>query len=266
MIERPQFGTDELPPAGMAGDLIDALAMGRELERAADEPLPPISAAFVDGVMAAIATEPTPRPVVVASRALRAGRPLALLAAIGDAFRVAFGGGWPRVVRLPALAMVLVTVVVLGSVGTIGGYVGGQALGLWGDSPPPAPLPSPTPTPSPTPEPTPAPTLPPLPTPSPTQGVPPSPSPSATPSATDTDEPSGSPDGSDDNGGDDDDDNSGPGSGDSGSGDSGSGNSSSGSDDSENSGSGSGSSDRSGSGSSGSDDSGSDDSSGSGPG
>jgi hypothetical protein len=225
MERRPPFGTEDLPPAEPSGDLAGSLALGRELEALAAEPVPALGVKWVDGVMAAVALEPAPQPVVAAGNALRAGRPGALLAAIVDAWRVGFGGGRPMLVRLPALALVLVAIVGLGSVATLGGYAGGRALGFFPDATPvvPAPTPSPTPAPSPSPTPIPSPTAQPTPTPTPSAR----PSVTATEAATQTASPGESgeletEDPSDDGG------NSGPGSGNSGSG---SGSSGSGSDD-----------------------------------
>ena len=193
MERRPPFGSEELPPASEATEVAASLALGRELEALAGEAVPPLGADWVDGVMAAGALEPTPQPVVAAGRALRTGRPMALLAASVDAWRVGFGGGRPVLVRLPAIALVLVAVVALGSVATIGGYAGGRGLGLFPDATPVAPLP----TPSPTPEPTPVPLLP-SPSPSVSPSVPPTSSPTRslapTASPTETASPDDTPD------------------------------------------------------------------------
>jgi uncharacterized membrane protein YgcG len=236
---RPPFGIGELPPADEAGDLTGSLALGRELDALGAAPAPPLPADWADGVMAAIAREPAPQPVVVASRALRAGRPKALFLAIVDAWRVAFGAGRPLLVRAPALALVLIAVVLIGSIGTIGGYAGARALGLIPDQAPPV-----VPLPSPSPSPTPQATQPPSPSPTASPSISPSPSPSSapptpSPSASETDElETESPETSDDSGGGG---NSGPGSDNSGSGSdgsgsgSGSGRSGSGSDDSDDS-------------------------------
>ena len=193
MDRRPMFGTEELPPASEAGDLGGSLALGRELEALGAEAVPPLGADWVDGVMAAVALEPTPAPVVAAGRALRAGRAMGLLAAIVDAWRVGFGAGRPVLVRLPALALVLVAVVAVGSVATIGGYAGGRALGLFPDATPvvPAPTPSPTPLPTPVP-PSPSVSMAPTPTTSPTA------SPAATIAPTASPTETASPDGTDD--------------------------------------------------------------------
>jgi hypothetical protein len=72
-------------------------------------------AAFVDRVMAAIEHEPAPRPASAGGRAIRQARPLAVVASIRDAWRVAFGGKRPMGARLGALAYVLVATVVMSS-------------------------------------------------------------------------------------------------------------------------------------------------------
>ena len=212
MGRRPPFGSEELPPATETGDLAGPLALGRELEALGREPVPALGADFVDGVMAAVALEPTPQPVIAAGRAIRGGRPMALAAAIIDAWRVGFGAGRPTLVRLPALALVLVAVVALGSVATIGGYAGGRALGLFPDATPVAPLPTPTPEPTPVPTPvlvppSPSPSVAPTPSSPAVTSTPPSPTPTETETASpgETDELETE---------DPDDDNSGPGGGD----------------------------------------------------
>jgi hypothetical protein len=179
--------------------------MGRELDGVAGQPAPPLPAGFVDDVMSAIAAEPSPRPVSAAAQALRAGRPVALLAAVVDAWRVAFGGGRPGIVRAPALALLLVAAVALTSVLSLGGYAAAGALGLLDEPSTPVIEPSPSPTPSPTP----SPSISPSPSPSPPLTPSPSPSASASPSPTETDEAEETEDPSDDGGGSD---NSGPGS------------------------------------------------------
>ncbi|MBA2313946.1 MAG: hypothetical protein H0V87_01055 [Chloroflexi bacterium] len=218
MIERrPPFGTEELPASEPSAELATSLATGRELESAAGEVATAVSTGFTSRVMTAIALEPVPQPATVAGRALRGGRPLAVLAAVRDAWRVARTGGRPAAARAQAMALVLVVVVGLGAVVSIGGSAMAGALGLFDRDAPtpsvpvlPTPSPSVAPTPPPTPSPTPSPT--PLPSTSPSATV--SPSPTETASPGETDEPQKTADPSDDS--------SGPGSG-SGSGSGGSG-------------------------------------------
>jgi uncharacterized membrane protein YgcG len=201
-------------------EVVAATAIARDLEAIAERDDAP-TVGFSDKVMAAIVAEPTPKPTRVFGAALRAGRFGTAVAAIGDAWRVAFGGGRPFAVRGQALALVLV--VLIGLLGIGGGAAVGASRLL---NPDVVPAPSPSPAPSvPAPSPSPAPSL--VPSPAPT----PSPSPTDTAEPTETAEPTGT----DDSGG-----NPGPGGG------SGSGSDDSGSDDS---GSGSNSGSRGGSGS-----------------
>ena len=160
---------------------------------------------FTDRVMAAIATEPAPQPVVAFGSAVRARRIGATIAAVRDAWRVALGAGRPMVLRGQALALGLVVLL------AVGGVTGGAAVGA-------VRLLVPDATATPTIEPTPVPSVEPSPT------IEPSPSPSPSPSPIETPEPTETPEATDD---DDDregtarptDDSSGSGSGSSGSGD-----------------------------------------------
>src|SRR4051794_579221 len=97
------FGPGELPSDGLRPDELDAeLRLGRELEAmtatAAVRPSPD----FTDLVMAAIDAEPVPAPLVAAGSALRGGSAGAFLASLRDAFRVAFGSGFPAMARAQA--------------------------------------------------------------------------------------------------------------------------------------------------------------------
>jgi uncharacterized membrane protein YgcG len=196
--------------------------MGRELAELGDVHGIRPSAGFADRVMSAIADEPLPQPALVLGLALRRRRLGAALVAIGDSWRVAFGGPRPFAVRAQALALVLV--VTIGVLGAGGAAIVGASrlLGL-------EPTPAPSVQPSPPVSPPPSIVVTPSPSPSPSPSVRPTPSatPAETPDATETAEPTETPDESDDHGGGDN----------SGSGSSGSG--TSGSDDSSGSGSGS---------------------------
>ena len=194
------------PAALTEAEIVAATAIARDLEAIAERDDAP-TVGFSDKVMAAIVAEPTPKPTRVFGAALRAGRFGTAFAAIGDAWRVAFGGGRPFAVRGQALALVLVVLIGVLSIG--GGATVGAARLL---NPEVATSPSPAPS-VPAPSPSPAPSLEPTPSPTPT----PSPSPTETVEPTETAEPTGT----DDSGG-----NSGPGGG------SGSGSDNSGSDDS----------------------------------
>ncbi len=140
-----RFRLDELADDGASlEDQVDLLGLARTLEWvAADDDVIPHTG-FSDRVMAAVATEPAPRPVVAAIGAARARRPLAALAALGDLWRVAWTGGRPLAVRAPA--MVLVSLMLLGSiaVGALGAGATLSVLGLHGDEPSPVVSPGPS--------------------------------------------------------------------------------------------------------------------------
>src|SRR4029079_5215089 len=81
--------------------------MTRELETlgATSSVLP--EAGFSDRVMASIGVQPLPQPARAFGVALLAGRVRAAASAVGDAWRVSFGGFAPAFVRAQALALVL---------------------------------------------------------------------------------------------------------------------------------------------------------------
>lgn len=175
------FGPEDLPPASevSAPELADSLRVGRELDAyAAAERVEPRSD-FTTRVMGTIALEPTPRPAVVAGRAFRRGRPLALVGALGDAWRVAFSGGRPIAARAQALAFVLVAAIGIGSIGGLVGVGAGALLNRGDLAPTPGPSPA-IPSRQPSPSVSPSPSM--------------SPSPSASPSATPTESPTRTPD------------------------------------------------------------------------
>ena len=160
------FESDELT-AGL-------VETARDLEAYAATGMAAPTVGFEDRVMAAIASEPMPRPT----------RGLGFLATIREAWAVAFGAGRPLAVRAQALALLLLVAVAVGSVGSVA-MVGASRL-LDPVNPPPT---TPSPAPSPLPSPSVRPTSSPLPSVSPT--------PSATtprPSPTETAEPSGTDD------------------------------------------------------------------------
>jgi hypothetical protein len=138
---RPRpFGADELH--GVTGIRPEELAaetrVARDLEGVSARGGMRPSAGFTDRVMGAVAAEPVPAPVIAAGSALRHGAALGFLASIRDSFRVAFGRGFPVVVRAQALALVLVvTGVVAGS-----GLATAGAIGLLDDRGSPSPVPS----------------------------------------------------------------------------------------------------------------------------
>ena len=106
------------PPASTA-ELADVEATARLLEAqlAARDVHP--SAGFADRVMDAVAGEPRPQPAIAAGRAMRRGRIGAMVAALADSWRVAFGGGRPLAVRAQAAAFVIVALLAVGSLGGI---------------------------------------------------------------------------------------------------------------------------------------------------
>lgn len=170
-----RFDPSELRTPGEAeppvAELADALATARELEAlAASDGIRPIEG-FEDRVMAAIAAEPVLRVVVRSGSAVRGGRPVALLLAVRDAWRVATTGGRPMGVRAQALAFVLIVVVGAGVLTTATAITVGGFLQR-NDSPTPSVEPGPSVIPTPT---GPAPTV--------------TPGPSETPEATETAEP-----------------------------------------------------------------------------
>lgn len=176
-----RFRPDELGEATSVGEQAEAMATARELEwLAATDDIAP-SAGFADRVMAAVAAEPSPRPMTAAASAARRGALLGVVAALGDLWRVAWTGGRPLAVRAPAIA--LVVVLLAGTVGA--GALGVGALSGLLDRPPVSPAPSPVVIPSPSPSTSPSPS----PSPSPTPSA--SPAPSASPSS--SPEPSESP-------------------------------------------------------------------------
>jgi hypothetical protein len=178
-LGRPdRFRPDELDGDATAGEQARAMATARELEWLAATDDVAASAGFTDRVMAAVAAEPTPRPVTAAASAARRGAFLGVFAAFGDLWRVAWTGGRPLAVRAPAMA--LVVVVLAGTLGA--GALGVGALGGLLDRPDETSRPSPAASPSP---------LVASPTPSPTPSA--SPEASDSPEASESPEPSESP-------------------------------------------------------------------------
>lgn len=171
-------GVDD--PAGSAG----LLAMARELERLDSGAIRP-SDGFTERVLAAIGSEPLPRPMGVAGLAARQGRLGAMVAALRDTWHVAWTGGRPLAARAQAMAFVLLLIVAVGSLSGLATAGAFNAL-----FPPSQPSPRPTPalltSPSPSVEPTQTlPEIPPTTTPEPTQVT----GPTRTPEPTDTPEP-----------------------------------------------------------------------------
>lgn len=144
------YGRDEGPrpfsPAELDGvdlaspdELVALSRIARELEAAAERGGVRPSADFANRVMRSIAAEPSPAPVRAASEAVRRRSASAVLGAIRDAVRVAFGAGFPIAVRAQALALVLAVTVVVAtgsSVVTVGAVrlLGGNPMPGFPDS------------------------------------------------------------------------------------------------------------------------------------
>lgn len=185
MSEGRRFHPAELD-VELGPESAELLATARDLEAYAATGLGAPTVGFEDRVMAAIADEPMPR---------RSGG--GFIAAVRDAWAIAFGPGRPVALRAQAFAMLLALAVAVGSVGSVAVVGAARLLGDQRPVPPTVPSPSPSPTPSPT-----------LVSPSPSPSISPSPTPppsaSASPVETETAEPSGTDDhgggGSDDSG------------------------------------------------------------------
>jgi hypothetical protein len=138
---RTRFSPDELPIGSgrvTASDLAASMAIARELDAFVMAPTPPPSPAFASRVMATVAAEPAPQPVLAFARALAGGHLVAMLGAVRDAWRVSTSPGRPTPVRAQALALVLLALLAFGSLAGIAG----AAVGLLGPRPPSPPLPT----------------------------------------------------------------------------------------------------------------------------
>jgi hypothetical protein len=130
--DRTRFDAFELDDAirrpGEDQAVAGLVGLGRELE-ALDATPAASPGGFADGVMAAIASEPTPRPSLAVPAAARARRPFALLAGVRDAFRVTFGGASrPFGARLAAAPVALGALLLVGSIGVLGAGAAGVRL------------------------------------------------------------------------------------------------------------------------------------------
>jgi hypothetical protein len=142
MSGRTRFSPDELPIEGgrvTASELAASMGVARELDRLAAVATIDATPAFSSRVMAAVAAEPSPQPVLVFGSAVASGRIAAMLGAARDAWRVAMSPGRPAPVRMQALVLVLLLLLAFGSV--VG--MAGAAIGLF-DSQRPGPSPVPT--------------------------------------------------------------------------------------------------------------------------
>lgn len=191
-ISPDRFRPDELEPGASAGEQAEALAVARELEwlAATDDVAP--GPGFADRVMVAIAAEPTPRPIAAATAAVRSGRIVGVWAAFVDLWRVAWTGGRPLAVRLPAMALVVVIAAGVLGAGALGAGALAGLVDRSQSSPSPVVTPSPV-LPSTTPAPSPSPSASPSAVPSASPAESGSPEPTESPEATETAEPAESP-------------------------------------------------------------------------
>lgn len=188
MSRRP-FQPSELEGTGDPAGSADLLAMARELERLDSGAIRP-SDGFTDRVLAAIGSEPLPRPMAVAGLAAREGRLGAMVAALRDTWHVAWSGGRPLAARAQAMAFVLLLIVAVGSVSGLATVGTLNALFPPNSSPSLQPTPALLTTPSPSVEPTEKlPATVPTASPEPTEAT----GPAATPEPTDTPEPADTP-------------------------------------------------------------------------
>jgi uncharacterized membrane protein YgcG len=123
------FRPGELDGGGEPLTLVEqarALSAARELEAAAMAAGVRPTPGFSERVMAAVATEPLPRPVAALGLAARQGRARAAFGALVDTWRLAWSGGRPLAARAQALAIVAVLVLAVVSVSgvAISGVVG----------------------------------------------------------------------------------------------------------------------------------------------
>lgn len=126
------FRLDELDGLGGPGELATARALevlaGRESTLAGN------ASGFTDGVMARIASEPTPAPARLAVGALRRHSVRAFLISVRDAWRVTMRPGVPPAVRAQALALVLVVAGLAGA----SSLAAASAMGLLDQGPRPS--------------------------------------------------------------------------------------------------------------------------------
>lgn len=119
MNGRNDFRPTEVESDGTVDETLAALSVARELEWYRDatdvEPGP----GLIDQVMSAVTAEPRPAPLVAAASAIRSRRLGAILSSLRDVWRVAWSGPRPVAVRATALALVAITLVSLGSVGSL---------------------------------------------------------------------------------------------------------------------------------------------------
>ncbi len=182
MTRSDAFAPDELAAIRSTADALERYARTTDIA-------PRKTAAA--GILAAIAAEPTPAPLVAMAAATRARRPGGIVAALRDAWRVTWSGSRPVSIRLSSGLAVLLLVAVVGSTGGIAAAAAWNALQPAPTMPPtstqlpvvmPPSLPSPSPEPAATASPTDAIATPgPSPSPSPKATHRPTPKPTARP-------------------------------------------------------------------------------------
>ncbi len=129
-----RFRPGELDGADEPLTLVDqaqALSAARELEAAAMAADVRPTPGFSERVMAVVATEPMPRPVVAFGLAARQGRARAAFGALFDTWRLAWSGGRPMAARAQALAIVAVLVL---AVASVSGFAIAGVAGMLGRS------------------------------------------------------------------------------------------------------------------------------------
>jgi hypothetical protein len=139
--------TGPFRPAELAGadeplgpvEQAEALSTARELEAAAMAADVRPSPGFSARVMAAVATQPLPRPVAALIWAASRWRVRALVSAFADTWHLAWIGRRPLAARAQALAVVVMLIV---AVGSVSGLAVAGVAGMLGKSMVTAPSPS----------------------------------------------------------------------------------------------------------------------------
>jgi hypothetical protein len=178
-----RFVPDEIADGERSsGDVVGMVATARALEALADTADVHPSAAFADRVMGAVQSEPAPQPARAFGAAVLTRRPLAVLAAVRDGWRVIGGLGRPIGSRAQGVALAVVSLLVVGSIGALG--AGAAGLFRSDQAPAPSPIVAPSVGPSPSPS---------MPSPSPSESPSVAPSPAESDDSDETNEPAASP-------------------------------------------------------------------------
>ena len=178
-------------PEPTAAELAEALLAARSLEAHASADLVQPSSGFEDRVMAAIATEPAPRAIILPGSAVRGGRPAAFVMTLRNAWAIAFSSNRPMAVRAQALGLVLVVAAAVGALTGVAAVGVGGVLSSQADPSPSVAAPTASPSvPAPSASPSPAPSSSPSASPSPSSNSSAGPSPSSSPTTEVTSSPS----------------------------------------------------------------------------